>query len=370
MSNYKFYILTSSNLKYLKRHFQQEFSNIPKEMAVVVINTRDNEYEAEASAWCENQGIEYHITDSNGTPARGKNELIKIFLKSEQDYMVQIDSDDFLTPHGVWMYEEVSKQESPPDAIALKHQISLIPEHDKIQKLFESGAPESQWKGEDAPWKATHYFTANWDAIEQSSIYSPLISMGLDERTAKKYAKYHKEFYRLQKKYCEHNESHCRVTWLSKKAVKEHRFPEDLLIGEDTVFYFYLKNSAINGELDVLCNDEIPPTYIYDQRSPGIVHHTVGDGTNWQWMGDYNTAVRKLEKKGIVHEKDLPLLKVDYPWDYYADVCGLQDVSLQIFTFSDTNSEGVPFEGQLSAPANSSQKSLMERYERYYKFYK
>lgn len=369
MNKFKFYILTSGDLPCLKRHFSEEFSNIPYRDAVVVINTKDDEYEAEASAWCYKNGIEHWTTESNGTPARGKNELIKIFLQSDNDYMVQIDADDFLTPHGVWMYKKVAEMETPPDAICLKHQLSLLLDYEKCEEMFNKGEHKNNYGGKGAPWVESHYFTANWEEIEKGSIYPNLVQLGLDEKTATKYAKYHKEFYRLQKKYCDHNESHCRVTWLSKKAVKKHRFPEDLIVGEDTLFYFALKNDALNGKLDVKCNDEFPPTYIYDQRTPGTVHKEVGDGTNWQWMGDYNQQVRKLEKKGLLQEEDLPLLKMFYPWDYNPNVLGLETGKDTCFTF-DMNTEQGTIQGKIHAPANSDHDTLEERFERLYKFYK
>lgn len=368
MNKFKYYILTSSDLMCLKRHFHEDFSNIAYRDAVVVINTQDDEYEAEAAAWCYKHGIEHWVTESNGTPARGKNELIKVFLESDNDYMVQIDSDDFLTPHGVWMYNQVSKMETPPDAICLKHQLSLVLDFEKAEQMFKNGEHVNNYGGKGAPWLESLYFTANWEEIKKYSIYPGLIDLGLDTKTAKKYAGYHQEFYRLQQLYCEDNESHCRVTWLSKKAVQEHRFPENLIVGEDTLFYFLLKNDAINGKLDVQCNDEFPPTYIYDQRTPGTVHKEVGDGTNWSWMGTYNEEVRKMEEKGIVHQKDLPLLQVYYPWDYKPNLLGLKKTSDPTFLF-EMETENGTVEGKLHAPANATYESLEERYERVYKYY-
>ena len=40
----RFYVLTSSNYKALLRHNDPEYSNIPKDETVVVINSLDNEY--------------------------------------------------------------------------------------------------------------------------------------------------------------------------------------------------------------------------------------------------------------------------------------------------------------------------------------
>ena len=233
-SKYRYYILTSSDIFALQRHFSPEFSAISKEKAVVVINTKDKQYEKECSEWCLKSGIEFHITKSNGTPARGKNLLIDIFLKSDDDYMVQIDGDDYLTPHGVWLYDYVSNLNSPPDAICLKNQISKRIDYPKAT-LENIKDPNM------APTVYVQHFTADWESIENFDMVGMLSNLGVDKKSTKRFAKYHKNFYRLQKKYCDDNETHCRVTWISKKAFDSGiRFPENLLIGEDTIFYLSL----------------------------------------------------------------------------------------------------------------------------------
>ena len=53
--------------------------------------------------------------------------------------MVQIDGDDYLTPHGVWLYKHLAESDSPPDAIALMNQMSYIIDNssDQIQQIAE-----------------------------------------------------------------------------------------------------------------------------------------------------------------------------------------------------------------------------------------
>ena len=55
-----------------------------------------------------------------------KNELLKIFEKSDNDYCVQVDGDDFLTPYGVDLYEQIAQSSGAPDAICLRNQIAEI----------------------------------------------------------------------------------------------------------------------------------------------------------------------------------------------------------------------------------------------------
>ncbi len=99
------------------RHFDPEYSNIQKEDAVVVIKSLDSAYIEQAKNFCIVKDIEYYITESNGSPAKGKNSLLDIFLKSNNKHCVMIDGDDFLTPHGVWMYKHLAGLKTPPDAV-------------------------------------------------------------------------------------------------------------------------------------------------------------------------------------------------------------------------------------------------------------
>ena len=73
----KFYILVSRSLEKVRRHLDY----IPKDKIIYVINTLDKKFEKECSQLLQLKGIEYYITKSDGTPAQGKNELLKIFEK-------------------------------------------------------------------------------------------------------------------------------------------------------------------------------------------------------------------------------------------------------------------------------------------------
>ena len=363
----KFYILTSRSLPALQRHFSEEYSNIPKDDAVVVINTLDEEYSILAASYCEDEGIEYHITESNGTPARGKNIMLDLFVQSDNEYMVQIDGDDYLTPHGVWMYSALAKRESPPDAICLKNQLSVIIDYPELEILMDEN-PDIKYTPETVPWGLARYFVTDWDRLAKTPLYPSLIELGVEHESAEEQSGWNKEFFKLQKKYCEDNESHCRVTFMSKKAAAAYKFPEHLVVGEDTVFYFLLKHEGLTGNMEVLCSDDLNPSYIYDQRMPGTVYGEVKGGTDWSWMKKYNDAVHELEEKGLVHEEELPILKVDYPWDYEADCLKLVP-SYAEYGFSFRNDDG-EISGNIQAPSNASKKSLEERFDKIYADYK
>ena len=87
----RFYVLTSRNLKCLKRHFV----SLPKQHTTVIINTLDKDYESLVQDWCFREKINCVATESTGKPGKGKNAVLDHFLDSDYDYMVQIDGDDF-----------------------------------------------------------------------------------------------------------------------------------------------------------------------------------------------------------------------------------------------------------------------------------
>lgn len=291
----KFYILLSHTSGF-HRHFSPHYSNLTPEQAEVVINTKDPQAERDIIELCERYGVCYHITESNGTPAKGKNELLKIFEKSNNDYCVQIDGDDYLTPHGVWFYEKVASGSSPPDVICLKNQISWC----RTGKMFS----------EDAKKELRRFFTIADEGIDYKNLKENMLASHIPENLADKYVEYHKDYYDIQGKYVEDKEAHSRVVFMSKKAAK-YRFPEELVVGEDTVFYYLLKDAHFRGELVATCNDEAPATYVYCQLSGGgtVWNHSKGF-TDWDWMKEFNQFVLSMSEK--LWDRDLPLIKIDY----------------------------------------------------------
>lgn len=302
----KFYILISSGVGSIWRHFSKNYSNLDRSNTEVVINTKYPKDEQDLVQFCKDFNITYHVTESNGTPARGKNELLKIFLNSDAEYCVQIDGDDYLTPHGVWLYQHIASLKNVPDAICLKNQISICVEG-KMLVSDKIGYRK--------------FFTVPADSVQYDAMYNNMIDRNITEEDAERYVEYHKTYYNKQQIYCEQDEAHSRVVFMSKKAA-QHSFPEDFVVGEDTLQYFRLKHEHMQGNLVFVCNDEAPATYIYNQvdsMGAGTVwKHTQGF-TDWSWMGKFNDQVKILEEKGELYDKDLPLLKINYPENFEVD---------------------------------------------------
>lgn len=90
-------VLTSQNSAKLDRCIESVFSQT--ENVVVVCNTLDTAYVDEAAAVAQKYDIPFIVTESNGTPAKGKNSVLDYFRTTEYDFFMQVDGDDSLAPN-------------------------------------------------------------------------------------------------------------------------------------------------------------------------------------------------------------------------------------------------------------------------------
>ena len=330
----KFYVLVSRSLEKVKRHLKV----IPNDKIIYVINTLDKKFEKECSDLLKEKDIEYYITESNGTPARGKNELLRIFESSENKYCVQIDGDDYLTPYGVWLYETLAACPHPPDAVCLTDQIAV-----RVDK-----------KASDKEGKIVTQKVPLFSIQEQDySIYKETLTKeGFTEEKVEDTVSTIKQFYENAYKYVQPTDSHCRVVFFSKKAAAI-KFPEHLLIGEDTLQFFLLKHEAFKGNLSLIVNPEKPTTYVYDQTDgQGTVYKKLVE-RDWTWMKDFNAEVEKYKSKRLLHEDSLPRLTLRYSKNAYIDDFGFAGLATYKYN------ENV----QILAPANCCKNTLEDLYK-------
>jgi hypothetical protein len=351
MNKVKFYILTSENLDRLKRHFSPEYTNLEPKKAVVVINTKCAEYEKAASSYCSEIGVDYFVTESNGTPARGKNIVLDLFKSSENDYMVHIDGDDYLTPHGVWVYDHLANTASPPDAVFLWRQKGLV---------------RKWWEGEGESVETSDPFCIDFEDLlngDQSHVTDyreAAREAGRDMGDIEYHIENSRTFWQFQHKYCEPLTQHCRLTFLSKSAA-EIKFPEEVVVGEDTLHYFLLKDQQKEGKLKVFKNTEYPPTYIYDQTGAGTVVRESLGGQDTTWIVKFMDIAKTYVGKGIVHEAyELPELYVDYPEGYTPNLCGYDSGGVH-FNVLDPVSNEI---NKVEYPANATHESVSLEYKR------
>ena len=274
----RFYVLTSRKFGCLKRHFR----SLPKQHTTVVINTTDKAYEQQAFQWCYDNKITAVITESNGKPGKGKNAVLDHFLESDYDYMVQIDGDDFLQPHGVNLYNWVSEN-NPPDGIQLVfgNSWSSLPEG-KTHTLYGEKPWEDnflQWVEENVdPEEREHY----------KEVY--------DNRTI-----YKEEFIKHQRLCQQWNypldsiaPGDCaRLIFYSRKLASLVRFDEELLIGEDSLLNYEVRDLSYKGDIVLKKIEDLRErTYTYDLDNSGIVKRSEREAT-WGWIKDLNDAVEK-----------------------------------------------------------------------------
>ena len=116
-------ILTSKDQQKLKRCVE---SVLPQTTNVVVVcNTLDLSYVKEAQKIADDYGLKFIVTESNGTPGKGKNSLKDYFLSTESTHMIPIDGDDYLLPNAVNVITKIINTKNP-DVIGLIDGLVLL----------------------------------------------------------------------------------------------------------------------------------------------------------------------------------------------------------------------------------------------------
>jgi hypothetical protein len=311
----KFYALCCRNTETLKRHIE----TIPKEDLVVIINTQDSDFETAAVSWCTSESIEHYVTVSDGTAATGKNSVFDKFAESDNDYMVLVDGDDYITGHGVWTYKQIASLSTPPDVLALEYQIGI---HNSTgYDPLNCGLVDFPTIGDNTdprtipgtvirPFK----FPAEWwttaragEQVKVTPDDPDLFAATLND--------VHQRWSNHCYDYINGWEVHCRMVFFSKAAVNTGlRFDPVHIVGEDTVLYFEYKHLHNQGSLVMKHLFDRYPTYVYDTRIGGVVEAEKdknGHDVGWlNWLTILTNKYDELEAAGKMHTERLPELKV------------------------------------------------------------
>lgn len=333
MKNVKFYALVCRNMYAVKRHERY----IPKEDLVIVINSLDEDFKDEAEQYCIDSNIEYYVTTSNGGPSMGKNSVFDIFEESDNDYMVLIDGDDFITPHGYWTYKQLAENPEAPDVVALTYQYGIYRENGYIPSiaLLPTQAERSPTLGVKDP--------LNCDAIHgggsrifmnnihwwNKALTEGIIPVPAGDTHAQDLSDVHKRWATHCYKYISNWETHLRLVFFSKKAVKDNRFDLEFRIGEDTLLYLKLKRQALDGKFVMKHLFDRYPTYVYDTRIGGIVwnekdsygQEETKDYGWYLWLKKLVEEYDNYEAEGIMSEDKLPevTVKTHYVYEQVPD---------------------------------------------------
>ena len=281
--SFKYYVLTSSNIQTLERRF----TTLKPNETVVIINSLDPEYVIEATGFCTNNDIQYHITESDGTPSTGKNSLLDKFLESDNEYMVQVDGDDLITPYGRNLYRTVAHGDSPPDMICLANQLSVRSPQKDFLSLFQKQVDSRSVRKEHffIPMKHRCHWTHDLKTRQTRNTYIPtvaepeiqkLINDGIAPTVARQWMENRKVAEEYSINYGDMMNTLNRLVFYSRKAAEYTRFDTEHRIGEDALQYYQLKKLSHEGKLDMRVKNENPKySYLYMQDFDSTTRHGV-----------------------------------------------------------------------------------------------
>lgn len=300
----KFYILCHQCIDWLKHHAK----TIPFKDQVVVINSLDNDFVDQASTYCQENSIEYHITESDGTPATGKNSVMRVFLESDNEYMVQVDGDDEITEYGYQFYTDVSKRECPPDSIIIYNQFQRATDEvllDKETREVIGSVSTSRSK----PWTRSSDFCFWTDEFRSRNFSSvPEEDVNEWEYTRKVYFDW---FWRLGEGEVGHSHRDIfqRMVFFSRKAAELAHFDPKLFIGDDTIATVKMKEHFRRGDIKMVRHNEDRGdekyTYLYWFDRKGIMRTFMESDVSWSSLpinSDYSwyiTIVDYMEENNI-----------------------------------------------------------------------
>lgn len=116
-------VLTHHDLPRLQRALRSARSQLPAPGLVVeplvVVNSQSREFERNAVRLAGRFRMPVEVTKSIGTAAGGKNACLDLFLKSDCDYLCQVDGDDWLYPTCAQSIAEHLRRLPAVDAIGL-----------------------------------------------------------------------------------------------------------------------------------------------------------------------------------------------------------------------------------------------------------
>ena len=87
---------------------------------VAIVNSKNEQFIDEFCSWCENENVRYVITESNGTPSKGKNSVLNFLRNSEFDGVSMTDGDDLFYPTGLRQIEKHLQHHPTTDCLIVK----------------------------------------------------------------------------------------------------------------------------------------------------------------------------------------------------------------------------------------------------------
>lgn len=124
-------ILTSGKPDKLERCIQSVTNNSSLFERIVICNSNDENFINLASQISYDNNINFRTSVSNGTPGKGKNSVIEYFLKTDCDWLFQIDGDDYITENAISILIDVINN-NEFDAACLINNKAIAPSGEMI----------------------------------------------------------------------------------------------------------------------------------------------------------------------------------------------------------------------------------------------
>ena len=226
-------ILTNGKPEKLERCLKSVNSNSSPHERIVVINTTDADFSSLATQLSFDNGFPVTKTKSNGTPGKGKNSVLRYFLASDADYLLQIDGDDYISETCIArLHEEIENNTfdvaclSKGYALASSKRKILVKDIHNLPKVARQGMT---WEKEDL-----EYWHQYLEFIASHTF---------------------------------NNDPFNRYMLLNRTAAK-YKFDETLDIAEDLLHFLQVKRDLVLHEI---CASEDDFLYMYDFSEDGQV---------------------------------------------------------------------------------------------------
>ena len=262
-------ILTSEDLPRLERCIKSLMQSEPD--CMVVCNSTNSQFQIDAEKLCAKFPVKFVNTESNGKLGKGKNAVLEQFIKTDYDYLFQVDGDDFVYPG------------------AIKKVNDIINRHDfDVLALTESEV----WDGTDLhrinEWITTDKFRDKINKIlatfDPENLMRAVQNCKIGEEITDDKSGLH------------------RVIVWSKKAATKFRFDENLMVA-DSPGYLDLKLMHLREEIKLeLTNAK--SIYIYDQTIQTAI-------SSYDLLMDVAKYVWNQEDLGLTTDLFLDIIEID-----------------------------------------------------------
>lgn len=199
---------------------EQEPTSIYTFVAHPVVNSRNLEFVRDFTEWCEQNGIRYSVTSSNGTPSRGKNEVLRVARQNGYHGISLMDGDDIFYPCAGQQIERHLKHHPTSDLIINKPSDRLFSRGDERRTFLAPGQHGLLWGMSE--FKLGYNYGTGHHAIFEKG-HAAATNLG------------HHSYY-------------------SAKTCDMLRYDEDQLLGEDFLFEFHALKQHQEGNLEFWCS--------------------------------------------------------------------------------------------------------------------